>query len=80
MVARAYVLFEVEPAGDDVALERLTHHSLGGCKVLANKITPGEIIAHLEADGLENFNAALVELLGETGVQRATTLRIIATA
>ncbi|MGI5372728.1 hypothetical protein ACQEV2_00340 [Streptomyces sp. CA-251387] len=80
MVARAYVLFEVEPTSGDVALERLTHHSLGGCKVLANEIVPGEIIAHLEADGLENFNAALVELLGETGVQRATTLRIIATA
>lgn len=79
MLARGYVLFEVEPASGDVALERLTRHSLGGCKVLASGIFPGEIIAHLEADGLENFNAALVELLGETGVRRATTLRITTT-
>lgn len=80
MLARAYVLFEVEPANGDVALERLTHHSLGGCKVLASEIVPGEIIAHLEADGLESFNAALSELLGEVGVQRATALRITTTA
>lgn len=80
MPARAYVLFEVERASGDVTLERLTHHSLGGCKVLASEIVPGEIIAHLEADGLGNFNAALVELLGEAGVQRATTLRITTTA
>ncbi|MEU0213378.1 hypothetical protein [Streptomyces canus] len=76
MLVRAYVLFDVEPTSGSAALERLTHHSLGGCKVLASEIFPDEIIAHLEADGLESFNAALVELQGEAGVQQATTLRL----
>ncbi|MFI2761857.1 hypothetical protein ACH5A3_23800 [Streptomyces echinatus] len=72
---RAYVLFEVDPASDDV-LERLAHHSLGGCKVLASEIYPHEIIAGLEADRLEDFNTAMGELAGEAGVLRTTTLRI----
>ncbi|MGW4759547.1 hypothetical protein [Streptomyces chartreusis] len=79
MLVRAYVLFEVESASDGTTLERLTHHSLGGCKVLASEVYPREIIAHLEADGLENFNTALAELLGVAGVRRATTLRITTT-
>ncbi|MEU6672452.1 hypothetical protein [Streptomyces sp. NPDC046727] len=75
MLVRAYVLFEVDPAGDDV-LERLTQHSLAGCKVLAREIYPHEIVAGLEAERLEDFNAAVSELAGEAGVLRATTLRI----
>ncbi|MGW1953309.1 hypothetical protein ACWCPI_11135 [Streptomyces sp. NPDC001920] len=80
MLVRAYVLFEVEPAGEGSALDRLTHHSLGGCKVLATEIMPNEIVAHLEAEGLDSFNAALAELLGVGGVRRATTLRLSTTA
>ncbi|MFF4948409.1 hypothetical protein ACWC2K_36850 [Streptomyces chattanoogensis] len=80
VLVRAYVLFEVDPAAEGV-LERLTHHSLGNCKVLASQLYPEEIVAGLEADGfeaeaLENFNAAVAELVGEAGVRRATTLGI----
>ncbi|MFD4032754.1 hypothetical protein ACFWVP_20155 [Streptomyces sp. NPDC058637] len=80
MIVRAYVLFEVDPAADDV-LDRLTLHSLGNCKVLASRLYPEQIVAGLEADGFEdgalaNFNAAVAELMGENGVRRATTLGI----
>ncbi|WP_333757126.1 hypothetical protein [Streptomyces sp. IBSBF 3352] len=81
MIVRAYVLFEVDPAADDV-LDRLTHHQLGNCKVLASRLYPEQIVAGLEADGFEgqaalgNFNAAIVELMGENAVRRATTLGI----
>ncbi|MFJ4060864.1 hypothetical protein [Streptomyces albogriseolus] len=80
MIVHAYVLFEVDPAADDV-LGRLTHHRLGNCKVLASRLYPEQIVAGLEADGFEdqalaNFNAAVVELVGVNGVRRATTLGI----
>ncbi|MFJ2006723.1 hypothetical protein [Streptomyces chartreusis] len=83
MIVRAYVLFEVDAAADDV-LDRLTHHSLGNCKVLASQLYSGQIVAGLEADGFEaealtHFNAAVAELTSERGVRRATTLGIALT-
>ncbi|GGU39532.1 hypothetical protein [Streptomyces daghestanicus] len=82
MIVRAYVLFEVDPAADDV-LHRLTLHTLGNGKVLASRLYPEHIVAGLEADGFEenealaNFNAAVAELMSENGVRRATALGII---
>ncbi|MET8822291.1 hypothetical protein [Streptomyces rochei] len=80
MIVRAYVLFDVDPAVEDV-LDHLTLHTLANCKVLASRLYPEQVVAGLEADGfeseaLENFNAAVAELMSETGVRRATTLGI----
>ncbi|MFB7196234.1 hypothetical protein [Streptomyces sp. NPDC056240] len=76
VLVRGYVLFEVEAANSGDVRETLTHHSLGGCKVLASEMQPGEIITHLEADGFESFNTAVAELAALPDVLRATTLRI----
>ncbi|MFF4088852.1 hypothetical protein ACFYY9_18455 [Streptomyces nigra] len=76
---RGYVLFEARGGDASVTVEALTHLSLGGCKVLAKEIYPDEIVAHFEADGLDSFNAAVVELMAEPNLQTATILRIAIT-
>jgi hypothetical protein len=69
-------LIEVDPGAADV-VSSVRSFSLRNCKVIAERLYPSEVIAHLEATELSDFNTALTELLsGVPAVLRITVLRI----
>jgi hypothetical protein len=74
-MVRAYLLIEVDAGVDDVLLD-IRSLSLGNAKLIAERLYPSEVIAHVEATELVDLNTALTDLAAVDGVLRITVLRI----
>ncbi len=73
---RAYALIEVEPGATDV-VSSIRSFSLQNCLLIAERLYPSEVIAHIEGTELADLNRAVTDLMsGIPAILRITVLRI----
>ncbi len=75
---RAYLLIEIDPSKPRM-LQQLRSLGLSNCKLLAEMIYPGEVVAHLECTELPDVSRAVLEVSRVEGVKRTTMLMIVNT-
>jgi hypothetical protein len=74
---RAYLLIEIDPSKPNI-VQQLGSLSLSNCKLLAEMIYPGEVVAHLECNELPDVSRAVLERISQVeGVRRTTMVAIV---